>query len=277
MTLARAVRPVMFVPRDRLYAFAFLLLTLNALTTFFGEAVAAHGWVAALLNLFDVSAIVWLAIAGGLALLWQAVPDSGYRQGDAMMLGAALLAALLPIPVASSVMLTLLTLWGWRTGGPGSALRRASVIFLSITAFLLWGRFALAWGAGPLLEADARFVSLISGMRSVGNAVYFTDGTRFLIAPGCSSLHGISLALILWTTVTQYFAIRPDLRAWLTLALAIIGAILVNGLRLTVIAWHPRDFEYWHVGIGGALFGWIALAVMVGVSYRGLAHARRLA
>ena len=267
----------MTVPRDRLFAFAFLLLTLNALTTFVGEAVLAHGWLAASLNLFDVSAIVWLALAAGLALLWNTEPASASRRGDNAMLGIALLAALLPIPVASSAMLTVLALWSWLTSRPGSALRRASVIFLSVTAFLLWGRVGLAWGAGPLLETDARFVSLLSGMPSAGNAVYFADGTRFVIAPGCSSLHGISLALILWTTTIEYFAIRPDVRAWLTLALAIGGAILVNALRLSVIAWNPRDFAYWHVGTGGTLFGWLALAVMVAVIYWGLAHVRRLA
>ncbi|HVR91067.1 MAG TPA: exosortase/archaeosortase family protein [Novosphingobium sp.] len=266
----------MSVPRERLFAFAYLLLTLNALTTFVGVAMLSHGWLGATLNLFDVSAIVWLAIAAGLALLWEAKPGAGPRQGDALMLGAAVLAALIPMPVASSAMLTALALWGWLTAERDAALRRASAIFLSVTAFLLWGRIGLAWGAGPLLESDARFVALISGMRSSGNAVDFADGTHFLIAPGCSSLHGISLALILWTTVVQYFAIRPDVRVWLTLALAIVASILVNGVRLSIIAWNPHDFTYWHTGTGGALFGWIALAVVVAVVYRGLARARRL-
>jgi len=267
----------MTVPRDRLFAFAFLLLTLNALTTFIGAAALVFGWISASLNLFDISAIVWLAIAAGLALLWTSPSKLPSRRSDAAMLGLALIAALLPVPVVSSAMLTVLSLWGLLTSPPRSSLRRAATIFLSITAFLVWGRIALFWGAGPLLSADARFVALIAGTGSSGNTVSFVDGTRFMIAPACSSLHGVSLALILWTTVVQYFAIPIDRRVWVTLVFAVVASIAVNGLRLSVIAFNPHDFDYWHVGTGGALFGWIALAAVVGVIYRGLNNARRLA
>ena len=261
--------------RERRYAFAFLLLTLNALTTFGGVAVLEHGWLAAALNLFDVSAIVWLALVAGIALLWQADSVALVGRSDTVILAGAVLAALLPVPVASSAMLTLVAGWGVWSSERGSTLRRASTIILSLTAFLLWGRIGLAWGAGPLLSADARFVGLIADTRTAGNAVFFADGTRFVIAPGCSSLHGISLALILWTTVVEYFSIRTDPRAWLTLALALVASVLVNGVRLAVIAWNPNDFEYWHTGTGGALFGWIALGVILAVVYPGVGHARR--
>lgn len=265
----------MSLPRAKVFAFVYLLLATNALTTFVGMAALDHGWFYAALNLFDVSAIVWLGLVAGLMLLWQANGEPA-RPADFAMLGLAILAALLPVPSLSSAMLTLAALWGWRSASPTAPLRRASLILLSLTAFLLWGRIGLAWGAGPLLEGDARFVAILSGMNSVGNSVYFTDGTTFLIAPGCSSLHGISLALILWTTAVQYFAIAPGRRVWLTLAMAVFGSVLVNGLRLSVIAWNPREFDYWHVGTGGALFGWLALIVITGVVYRGLADARRL-
>ena len=73
--------------RERRFAFAYLLLTLNALTVFAGVAVLEHGWLAAALNLFDVSAIVWLALAAGIALLWHADPASPPRRGDRLVLG----------------------------------------------------------------------------------------------------------------------------------------------------------------------------------------------
>jgi exosortase/archaeosortase family protein len=263
--------------RERRYAFVFLLLTLNALTTFAGVAAKGHGWLSAVLNLFDVSAIVWLALAAVIAMLWNSNPASQLRRGDALIIVIGVSAALLPIPVASSAMLTLAAAWGFFASDKSSPLRRASVVAVSLTAFLLWGRVALAWGAGPLLAADARFVAWIAGTRSAGNAVSFADGTNFLIAPGCSSLHGISLALILWATVVQYFAIPVRQRAWLTLLVALVASVLVNGVRLAVIAWNPRDFGYWHTGGGAALFGWIALAAIVAVVYGGLGRARQLA
>jgi exosortase/archaeosortase family protein len=263
--------------RERRYAFVYLLLTVNALATFVAAAVVVRGWASALLALFDVSAIVWLAIAGGLALLWQVPVSSVPRRSDAIVLVLAVLVALLPVPAASSAAMTVIAVWVWWRSAPDSALRRASTIFFSLTAFLLWGRIGLNWGAGPLLSADAQFVGLIADTRSVGNSVFFADGTNFIIAPACSSLHGVSLALILWTTVVQYFAVRIDARVWTTLAVAVVCSIVVNGVRLAVIARNPHDFDYWHTGTGGALFGWIALAAIVGVVYQGVGRAPRMA
>lgn len=260
-----------------MFAFALLLLTLNSLTTFAGEAVLAHGWTGALLNLFDVSAVIWVGIFGGTALVWSSTSATTLSKTDALWLCAAVIAALVPVPVASSAMLSLLAGWGWLSSAERSPVRRASAIFFSLTAFLLWGRLLLAWGSGPLLAGDAQFVALLAGTQSAGNGVSFADGTRFVIAPGCSSLHGVSLALILWTTVVQYFAIVQDRRAALTLVLAISGSIAVNGLRLAVIALNPQDFAWWHVGTGGALFGWLSLSVIAGIMFWGLGHARQLA
>jgi exosortase/archaeosortase family protein len=263
--------------RERRYAFVFLLLILNALTTFAAAAVVLRGWQTALLALFDVSAIVWLAIAAALASLWQAPEATAPRRGDAMMMAVAILAALVPVPAASSAAMTLVAAWAWYSATPGSALRRASAICFSLTAFLLWGRIALNWGAGLFLTADAARVGDQRNEPRVGNAVFFPDGTNFIIAPACSSLHGVSLALILWVTVVNYFAMRIDTRVWATLVLAVLGSIAVNGVRLAVIARNPHEFDYWHTGTGGALFGWFALAVIAGVIYQGVNRASRLA
>lgn len=263
--------------RERRFAFAFLLLVLNALTTFAAAAVVLRGWTTAVLALFDISAIVWLAVAAALAILWQAPDGNPGKRGDGPILAFAVLAALVPVPTASSAALTLIAAWLWLTSPSGSPLRRASAIAFSLTATLLWGRIMLSWGSGLFLTADARFVALIAGTRNSGNAVFFPDGTNFLIAEGCSSLHGVSLALVLWVTVVQYFRIRVDRRAWLTLAAAVLGAVLVNGLRLATIARNPREFDYWHTGDGGAMFGWLALIVIVAVVYRGTSRALRLA
>lgn len=262
------------ISRQRLFAFTYLLLALNGL---FSLAVIADGWLVSAANLFEISAIVWLALVAGLALLLQSDQATQLRRGDTVVASLAVLAALVPVSAASSAMLTLAALWGHWTSERGSAMKRASTIFLSITAFTLWGRVGLVLGAGPLLRADASYVALLSGMQSNGNTVEFVDGTHFLIAPGCSSLHGVSLALILWTTVVEYFAVRRDARVWLTLALAVLLSVLVNGLRLTIIAWHPHDFEYWHLGMGASLFGWIALVVVAAVIYLGVGNARRMA
>ncbi len=263
------------IDRSALFGYVCLLLVANAIPTFIGEAVQTHGWLIAALNLFDISAIVWLAIAAILALCWQSGKGPAPTRGDWAVAGLAALAALFPAPPLSGVALTGVGLWGWFTFGRHSPGRRAAAIVLSLSAFFFWGRLFLALGSGPLLSADAWFVARVSGMAAQGNMVSFADGTPFLIAPGCSSLHGISLALILWTTAIAWFDFAMTARLRWTLVVAIASAIMVNAARLTMIAWYPRDFDYWHAGTGASLFGWLALLAISGVVYRGLHGATR--
>ncbi|MEO7248504.1 MAG: hypothetical protein ABIW31_08625 [Novosphingobium sp.] len=266
--------------RTRLFGFIFLLLSLNALPTFIGEAVQSHGWLVATLDLFDVSAIVWLALAAGVTMAWQSGSTSdesatlASRADLALAFGATLI-ALVPVPPLSAGALSGVALWCWTTSRPGSSARRSAAVFLSLSTFFFWGRIFLALGAGPLLSADAHFVSLISGMAVEGNVVSFINGNRFLIAPGCSSLHGISLALILWTTAIAWFKLPVTRSLIYILVIAVLASVAVNGLRLTMIAWHPDQFSYWHVGMGASLFGWLALFADLGVVYYGIQSALR--
>lgn len=245
--------------------------------TFIGEALALRGGFGAALNLFDISAIVWIAIIACLALLWQSdAAGSPYARDWAVTVIVAGV-SVIPFPALSAAALSIAGLWGIFTAPAGSPARRASIILLSLSAFFFWGRVVLALGAGPMLAADAQFVSWISGLSVSGNIVTSVDGTQFVIAPGCSSLHGISLALVLWTTVLAYFAMPITSRLIAFLALAILATVTVNGLRLVMIGWNPEHFDYWHIGDGAILFGWGALIAVTGVLYMGMRHDLRQA
>lgn len=244
---------------------------------FISEAIALRGSFGAVLNLFDISAIVWLAIIACLALLWQSGDAASPTSRDWAVTALISAVCLLPFPALNAVALSVAGFWAIFTAPAGSPTRRASIILLSLSAFFFWGRVVLALGAGPMLAADAQFVSWLSGLSASGNIVTSVDGTKFVIAPGCSSLHGISLALVLWTTALAWFDRPVTLRHVVFLALAIAATIAVNGLRLAMIGWNPEHFDYWHIGDGAMLFGWVALLAVTCVLYLGMRHDLRKA
>lgn len=236
-----------------------------------------RGCFGAALNLFDISAIVWLAIIACFVLLWQSNDSAAASSSDWVATALIASVSMVPFPALSAAALSVVGLWGIFTARTRSPVRRASIILLSLSAFFFWGRVVLALGAGPMLSADAQFVSWFSGLSATGNVLTSVDGTKFVIAPGCSSLHGISLALVLWTTTLAWFAWPVTSRQIVFLALAIVATVAVNGFRLAMIGWNPEHFDYWHIGDGAILFGWVALIAVTGVLYLGMHHDLRKA
>ena len=247
--------------RERAYILCYGVLVANALPPFISDSLSRQPLWQALFNLFDISAIIWLAIAAGCALQWRQaeICEKKASGRDYLVFAGAALAALLPIAAASGVALSMVAIAHWLGSPALSNARRAAAIFLSLSCFLFWGRLFLAMASGPLLSADATLVATLAGVHAQGNVVNFVNGQQFVIAPGCSSLHGISLALVMWTTVWAWFGLSMNRRMIFGLGAAVLATIAVNCLRLAVIAWNPAQFDYWHIGTGAAFFGWMLL------------------
>lgn len=267
--------------RDRLFAVLFPALAINAAATIGQEAIRTEGLLVATLNLWGVSAIMWLAgVAGCHLILTAPIVDGGWgphriRHGDPAIVLAAMAAMLIPSPAVSGCALSLVCLWVIATA-PSDPLRRAALIYLCMSGSLLWGRLLLSYGSGFFLALDGWMVGNVAGTGGSGNLVSFTGSNGvFVVAPGCSSLQGISLAMVLWVTATQYHRIAMGARASITLAAMILAAISANVLRLAAIATSPANFETLHIGFGASVFGWLGLLGIVAALWIGLGNAIR--
>jgi exosortase/archaeosortase family protein len=252
--------------RVQLFNGLFLVATLNGFVGMAIRAVEALGWAAAAWDLFGISAILWVALAAGLHILREDGGREAVRRGDIVVALLVLLAAVLPVPPASTLALTLAALWAALTALPRSPLRRAGIIFLAITGAILWGRLLLAGLGRPLLELDAMFVGTTLGVGHQGNMISSADGaTRLIVAPGCSSMQGMSLAVVFWATVNQYFRVPFGWRAvgWCLAALA--ATIAVNVLRIGAMLRWPEHRDAIHHGWGMQIAMWVTLLLVAGI------------
>jgi len=250
--------------RHQLFFALFLLASLNAFVSDAARAIEDAGWLGAALNLFGLSAIVWLALAAGLAILWQSRTQEPLRRFDILLAGLVLLSALLPAPRASSVALTCAALWAIFTSEPGTPLRRAGIVFLAISGALVWGRLILALFSGPLLWADAILVAGLLDAQHSGNVLWYNEvADGVVVTPGCSSMAGLSLALVFWATVNQFFEVRFSWRAAAYCAAALTATVAVNVLRIGAILHWPDRFEELHDGWGYQLSLWATLLLVV--------------
>lgn len=252
--------------RAQLYFGLFLVATLNGFVGIAVRTTEAWGFAAAAWDLFGISAILWVALIAGLAILREEDSADPPRRGDWVVAALLLAAALLPIPPASSAALTLASLWAAWTAAPRSPLRRAAIIFLAITGAVLWGRLVLAGLSRPLLDIDAFFVAGTLGVEHQGNMIWSADGaTRIIVAPGCSSMQGISLAITFWVTVNQYFRVPFGWRAAGWCLAALVATVTVNVLRMGAMLHWPEHLDAIHHGWGMQIAMWTTLFLVVAI------------
>lgn len=258
-----AVTARRFATRAQLLFALFLVTTLNAFVGAAVRALSAQGWLA-IADLFGISAILWTALAAGLKILADDESETRWRRGDGPMAAVILAAAILPSPAASSAALTLLSVWTIATAAPGSAVRRAGILFLAVAGALLWGRLFLALFSRPLLDIDAWFVAHLLGAAHRGNLIW-SGGVRLIVAPTCSSMQGLSLALLFWVTVNQYFRVGFGWRPLLVCCAALAATVAVNVGRMAAMLRWPAHFQDIHQGWGFYAANWATLILVAAI------------
>lgn len=252
------------ISREQMFFWVFLILAANSVSGLIIRSLSQGGIAASLISTFQVSAIVWTAIAAGLALLAHSEEAEMTTSKDLVTSAAACLFALMPMANISSVALTGVAAYAFCTSGHGSSVRRAGAIFLAVTTNLIWGRLVLGVFSRHFLFVDAFFVNNVIGSRQSGNTIAFIGAPgSIIVAPGCSSLQGISLAVVFWVTVNQWFAIKTTYRSLIYCVLALMGAVAINVLRLAALVRFPAHFDEIHVGWGAQVASYSTMLVIV--------------
>lgn len=261
MTAWRASRAV---PADpiQLLVFAALLAAINGVSTTILASFEGFGWRGALLDLSGVSAVFWFALYAVVTLARaapSALPPATARPADSWVAALVVALALWPSARAGAIGVLISALYLARRHDDPRA-RPIAVILFALSGMLVAGPLLLAFAGPALLTLDARFVAWLADVASSGTTVRFTgDHGLFVIAVPCSSVHNVSLAVILWASLTQLLGFRVTPRLLALCALAIATMVLVNGLRLAAIAHYHGSFDWLHVGGGAQLFGWASL------------------
>ena len=139
-------------------------------------------------------------------------------------------------------------------------------MFLAVTGALLWGRVFLALFSRPLLDLDATFVAGLIGSEHRGNMLWYAGGpTRLVVAPGCSSMQGLSLAVVLWAAINQFFEVRFGWKPALWCLAALAATVAINVLRIASMLRFPAHLEEIHNGWGYHLSMWLTLAAVAAI------------
>jgi exosortase/archaeosortase family protein len=230
----------------RLFPATIVILIANAVATKVINAVVDQGWATALAGGLGLSWAFWLsfALCVRLALIEQ---PRAPRSRDLWVCGACLVAAVVPVGQVSALACTALALVILFDRTQGVRLKASAMVLLAISVQLLWSRLAMLLFLGPIAELDAHLVSLTTGAPVHGNTVQFVDGTRGMaILAGCTSVQNASIALMLFVAIVRTFRPTPMWSELYMFAGLFISIVVINIVRLTLMAQNMEMFQLLH-------------------------------
>jgi len=259
------------VSRDAFFAGLFILLCTNGLAARVFGVIHVLGSLQGVLATFNISVFVWIACIAGPWLLLSSKCEEKITTADAIVGLAAMGFALVPLASLSWLALAGLALYVLWHSHPGSERRRGALILLALTGPMLWGPLLIDMFAQLIARADAIIVADLIGTQRLGNVINFVHETKtFQVAPGCSSLHGVSLAVLAWMTITKTIRPAPSPCGLGWCALAVLSVVAVNDFRLCLIGLYPAHFDTIHGTFGSMIVSWASFALIVTISLLGV-------
>jgi exosortase/archaeosortase family protein len=235
------------------------LAAINALAGTIIAAFVHAPLIGVVANLAGISAVIWFAIWAALKIGWDA-PADRFRRWDMPVLLLVVATAMVPVSDAARAGLVICAFYAFATTRAGEPGRRVALLLVALTGTLVWGPLLLNVFSRPLLALDAHIVGGTIGSAVHGNVVATVDRADLMVVgKACSSIHNISLAIVLWCTTVALFDLPLD-RRLVTFGGAMVGLMFaLNIARLCAIGLFPADYEFLHMGTGAALFGWAGL------------------
>jgi exosortase/archaeosortase family protein len=136
---------------------------------------------------------------------------------------------------------------------------------------MFWGHLLFAMLSDLILQGDAMLVGWLLGTHRLGNAVQLANGSGYLwIAPPCSSLANISLAVLCWVMFTKVVNRPGSVRDIGWVVTACTAVVAINVTRISLIGLYPHQYELLHGPIGMAVANWIILGATVGICLLGV-------
>ncbi|MET0181090.1 MAG: hypothetical protein ABW194_11515, partial [Novosphingobium sp.] len=196
------------VSRQRLYFWVLLLGFANVLADKAVRSAAQVGWWASAGGLFQVSAIVLAAIAVCLILLGQSREHTPATRKDTAVALAVAFCTLLPVGALSRLAVAGAALYLLSSSPRRSPEWRAAAVAASTSAYFVLGPLLLSIFSYEIACIDAWLVAQATGLERYGDLVAMRENFGWMkIFNACSSIHALSLAVILPITYSQWFGI----------------------------------------------------------------------
>lgn len=226
-------------------------------------SIAKDGFWDAFYGTFGISIVIWV----GMWMAWELsreVELSDLNALDVSVLSLAGLLVFLPVSGLSWAGLTLVSIYFLVTRSSDLMVRRLFWVVLAICFSSLWTRLIMRFFMEYILRIDTILVAGMTGTESSGNLIKAADGlTTLQVLEGCSSFSNLSLAFVGWILARSHYGTRGIGRGALFVALSCALVVLINTIRIGIIALRPDLYDLAH-GPTGANIASLLCTISIG-------------
>lgn len=242
----------------------FLWLTIGLFANQALQLVDTQSFQAFALSLATQNYIVWLACYAVIRRLY--LSDSAVRASrlDIVLVSATgaaiLLSSFLPYRVAIGLLATAVAAYLLVRHGGDRNLKAAGAVLLALSGQLVWGPVLFQFFTPELLRADAVIVGeLLTSLRPdivwTGTSFLGPGGHSIALIGACSSFNNVSTAVLACATIAMLTRTEWVRRDIVAIAVACVAMIIINAVRIGLLAWSGGSYRFWHDGAGAQILG----------------------
>lgn len=243
---------------------AFLWPTVGLLANQGVQLVDTSSFTAFALSLANQNLIYWLACYAAIYRLCSSDRAALPSRRDGWLVAAICIAivltSFLPYRFATGLLASATAGYFIHAAGADRNLRAAGIVLLALSTQLVWGPIFFQLFTPELLRADGFLVGeILTSMRPdiVWRETTFVgpDGHAVALVGGCSSFNNVSTAILASVAITMLTRAEWVRRDIAVIAIVAVFMILLNTLRICLLAWGHDSHAYWHDGPGAQIFG----------------------
>jgi exosortase/archaeosortase family protein len=243
---------------------AFLWPTVCLLANQAVQLVDTSSFAAFALSMANQNLIYWLACYAAIYRLVASDRAAFPTRSDGWLVAAIcisiVLTSFLPYRFATGLLASVTAGYFIHAAGADRNLRAAGIVLLALSTQLVWGPIFFQLFTPELLRADGYLVGeILTSLRPdiVWRETTFAapDGHAIALVGGCSSFNNISTALLACVAITMLTRTEWVRRDIAVIAIVTVVMILLNTLRICLLAWSHASHVYWHDGAGAQIFG----------------------
>jgi hypothetical protein len=153
-------------------------------------------------------------------------------------------------------------------------LRAAAIVLAALSVQEFWGHIFFNFFAIYLLDTETAIVGTALQIIRAGvvwrdNIVTAPDGHGLIIYSTCSSFNNVSLATLCWVTISKLQSEYWHTRDFIVGLIVVAVMIILNVVRMCLMAWNVDLYLYWHEGAGVQIFATSATLAILLLSFCG--------